>query len=88
MASKLGMTVDLCMTYIYAHASADDLDLDARLQWVGKGKKISLTELSRQLSKQQALTCYNGRPFLLVLGKIYCSKTSNYQSSVNPVRVN
>ena len=39
------------MDAIYAHARFDDLDLDARSQWVGKGKQISV-ELSRQLSKQ------------------------------------
>ena len=43
---KLGMTVDLCMAHgIYAHARFDDLDLEARSQWVGKGKKFSF-ELS------------------------------------------
>ena len=36
---------------IYAHSHFDDLDLDARSQWVGKGKKYSV-ELSRLLSKQ------------------------------------
>ena len=29
MASKHGMTVDLCMAYNYAHAPFNDLDLDA-----------------------------------------------------------
>ena len=32
------------------HAHFDDLDLDARPQWVGKGKQISVA-CSRQLSK-------------------------------------
>ena len=32
MAFKLGMTID-------AHAHFDDLDLNARSQWVDKGKK-------------------------------------------------
>ena len=41
MAFKLGVTVDLCMAYNYAHANFDDLDLDVRSQWVGKGKKKS-----------------------------------------------
>ena len=40
---KLGMTVDLCMPY--AHACFDDLDLDARSPWVGKGKKSVLHAL-------------------------------------------
>ena len=35
----------------YAHARFDDLDFDARLQWVSKSKTISVA-CSRQLSKQ------------------------------------
>ena len=42
MASILGMVVDLGMAYIYAHASFDDRNLDARSRWVGKGKKSAL----------------------------------------------
>ena len=42
MAFKLCMTVYLCMD---AHARFDDLDLDARSQWVGKGKNSSLNYL-------------------------------------------
>ena len=38
---------------IYAHAHIDYRDLDARSQWVGKGKQISV-DLSRQLSNQYA----------------------------------
>ena len=38
MAFKLGMTVDLYGA-IYPHADFDDLDLDARSQWIGKGNK-------------------------------------------------
>ena len=41
MAFSLGMTVDLCMSYNF-----DDLDLDARSQWVGKGKKAALNYLN------------------------------------------
>ena len=37
MAFKVGMTVNLCMAYNYAHAHVDDLDLDARSQSVNKG---------------------------------------------------
>ena len=33
------------MDAIYAHAHVDDLDLDARSQWVGKGKKSALNAL-------------------------------------------
>ena len=36
------------MPYIYAHARLDDLDLDARSQWVGKG--TALHAQSRQLN--------------------------------------
>ena len=39
------------MQGLYAHVDVDDLDLDARLQWLGRGNKFSV-ELSRQLSKQ------------------------------------
>ena len=39
------------MDAIYADARFDDLGLDARSQWVGKGKQISVA-CSRQLSKQ------------------------------------
>ena len=42
MAFQLGMTVDLGMAYIYAHAHVDDLDLDTRSQCVGKGKQSAL----------------------------------------------
>ena len=38
MAPTLGITVDLCMADKY-HAHVDDLDLDARSQWVDKGNK-------------------------------------------------
>ena len=38
MAFKLGMTVDLCMSYLDAHTHFDDLDLVERSQWVGRGK--------------------------------------------------
>ena len=50
MLFKCGMTIDLCMAD--ADARFDDLDLDARSQWVGRGKVISV-ELSRQISKLQ-----------------------------------
>ena len=41
MAFKFGMAIDLSIIWhiIYAHARFDDLDLDARSQWVGKRKK-------------------------------------------------
>ena len=42
MAFKLGMTVDLCMAYLYAHAGFDDLDLDLWSQWVDRGKRKSV----------------------------------------------
>ena len=44
MAFKLGMTVDLCMAHIMLMLMpGDNLDLDARPQWVGKGKRSALT---------------------------------------------
>ena len=38
MAFKLGMAVDLGIAY--AHARFDDLDLDAKSQWVVKEKNL------------------------------------------------
>ena len=35
MAFKLGVTGRLMQVYNYAHARVDDLDLDARSQWLG-----------------------------------------------------
>ena len=37
MAFKLGITVDFLMAYADAHL--DDLDLDTKLQWIGRGKQ-------------------------------------------------
>ena len=45
MAFTLGMTVDMYMHGIYAHAHFGDLDLDAKSQWNGKGKKSALNDL-------------------------------------------
>ena len=46
MAFKFGMTVDLFMAYnMLIHVRVDDLDLDARSQWVGKGQKSALNYL-------------------------------------------
>ena len=42
MAFKLGMTVDLCMAYNYTHAHFNNLDLDARSNWLGGEKKSAL----------------------------------------------
>ena len=44
MAFKLGMTEDLCMAY-YGHARFDDLDLDARSHWLGRGQNSALNDL-------------------------------------------
>ena len=41
MALTLSMTVDCIFMAYYAHARFDDLDLDARSQWVGADKKNS-----------------------------------------------
>ena len=46
MAFNFGMTVDLCGIYIYAHADFDYLDLDARSQWVSRGKTIQYCHIS------------------------------------------
>ena len=62
---KLGMTVDLWKPY-YAHACFDDLDLYARSQWYGKGKKSALHVVGSKASNKHE-TCYKGRPFLLDL---------------------
>ena len=58
-AFKLGMTVELCMV-IYI---LDDLDLDTRSQWVGKGKNTALIYLDKKASHKKI--CYNGRPFFM-----------------------
>ena len=47
MTFKLGMAVDLCMSHNYAHARVDDLDLDAKSQWVGKCNKSALNYFSQ-----------------------------------------
>ena len=39
------MAVDI--DAIYAHARFDDLDIDARSQWVGKGKQLTLNALCK-----------------------------------------
>ena len=51
MAFKLGMTVDVYMSYmhvIYAHAHFYDLELDARSQWLIRGTKSVLNYLDKQ----------------------------------------
>ena len=40
------------MNGIYAHAHFDDLDLDARSQWIGRGKQSAFNYLDKQLSQQ------------------------------------
>ena len=40
MTFNLGMTIDLCMVYIYADARFDDLDLGIRSKWIGQRKTI------------------------------------------------
>ena len=54
MAFNLVMTVDLCMTYMLMIDRFDDIGLDARSQWVGRGKEISV-ELSRQVSEHKTV---------------------------------
>ena len=55
MTFKLGMAVDLIMQVIFVHSRFDDLDLDARSQWNGKRKKLSV-ELFPKLSARLATT--------------------------------
>ena len=43
MAFKLGTMVDVCTAYNYAQF--DELDLDGRSQWVGRGKDSALNYL-------------------------------------------
>ena len=40
---------------MHAHARFDGLDLDARLQWVGKGKNSVFHYFDELISKQQAV---------------------------------
>ena len=42
MTFKLGMTVDLCKAY---YARVNDLDLDGRSKWLGRGKNAALNYL-------------------------------------------
>ena len=43
------------MDALYSHARFEDLNLDARSQWVGKGKTISIA-CYRQISIKRATT--------------------------------
>ena len=45
MALKLGMVVGLCTAAYYAHTHVDDLDLDAKSQWLGRRKHSRLKNL-------------------------------------------
>ena len=46
MSIKLDMTVDLCIAHNnYAYARFDDLDRDARSQWLGRGNNSALNIL-------------------------------------------
>ena len=48
------------MDALYARARFEDTGLDARSQWVGKGKTSALHAWSRQLSKQHVLNWLQG----------------------------
>ena len=52
------------MDAIYAHARFDDLDFNARSQWVGKGKTAALRALGYRASNQQ-YTGYKGGPLCM-----------------------
>ena len=43
MAFEFGMKVD--MGQLYAHGRLDDLDLDVRSQWLGRGTNSALNDL-------------------------------------------
>ena len=45
MAFKVSMKVDVCMGYNYADGRFDDLDLDARSQWLDRGTNLVLNYL-------------------------------------------
>ena len=47
VAFKLDMTVRRLMHDIYAHARVDDLDRDARSQWLGRGNNSALNYLDK-----------------------------------------
>ena len=69
MAFKFSMTVvGSLMHGISAHAGIDGLGLDARSYIVCRQTQRKSVELSRQLSKQQALNLLldNGRPYFYV----------------------
>ena len=61
---KLVMTVHLWMPY-NAHGRFVDLDIDARIQSVGKGTKSALNGICNKASNKH-YTGYNGRPFFYV----------------------
>ena len=49
MAFELGTTVDLSC----AHTRFDDLDLDERTQWLGRGNNSALNDLDNQTSNNK-----------------------------------
>ena len=51
VAFKLGMKADLCMGY-YTQSSFDDLDLNARSHWLGRGNNSALNYFDNYISKQ------------------------------------
>ena len=53
---KLSMPVARLMDALYTHARLDDLDLDAKSQWVGKAKQYALHGLGNlYISKPRIL---------------------------------
>ena len=54
MAFRLGLAVDLCMAYNYAHARVDDLDFDARgHSGSAKAKESALSYLDNEASNTE-----------------------------------
>ena len=43
------------MPYTYAEARFDDLDLDARSQWVGKGENSALNALGKSVKSWKSV---------------------------------
>ena len=58
VTSKDGMTVSLCF---------DHLDLDARSQWIGTGKKFSADLSQNYKANNKHSTCYKGWSYFIIM---------------------
>ena len=52
MAFKLGMTIDLCMAYVYTDGD-DDLDLDTGSQWIVVEDEFNVPIALRTVDRQR-----------------------------------